>query len=108
MAFTADAVQRSDVSLEGAELVICAPKNMSMALKDAGLQKIVNQLFGKPVKIRVEASENDAAPKTTCVTEKTADEDGELRQRALSHPGVKRFQELFPGAQIRAVRNLNE
>ncbi len=32
----------------------------------------------------------------------------EVRERALSHPGVKRFQELFPGAQIRTVRNLNE
>jgi hypothetical protein len=26
----------------------------------------------------------------------------------LSHPDVKRFQELFPGAQVRTVRNLNE
>jgi hypothetical protein len=31
-----------------------------------------------------------------------------LRERALEHPGVKRFQELFPDAQVRTVRNLNE
>ena len=34
--------------------------------------------------------------------------DDNVTERALSHPGVKRFQELFPGAHVRAVRNLNE
>jgi hypothetical protein len=32
----------------------------------------------------------------------------EVSQRALSHPDVQRFQELFPDAQVRAVRNLKE
>jgi len=35
-------------------------------------------------------------------------DENDSRQRALSHPGVMRFQELFPGAQVRTVRNLNE
>jgi len=38
---------------------------------------------------------------------KQAGED-EVSQRALAHPEVRRFQELFPGAQVRAVRNLKE
>jgi hypothetical protein len=32
----------------------------------------------------------------------------EAAERALSHPDVKRFQELFPESQVRAVRNLKE
>jgi hypothetical protein len=32
----------------------------------------------------------------------------ETTQRALAHPDVQRFQELFPDAQVRAVRNLKE
>jgi hypothetical protein len=29
-------------------------------------------------------------------------------ERALSHPEVRRFQETFPDAQVRVVRNLKE
>jgi hypothetical protein len=32
----------------------------------------------------------------------------EASERALAHPEVKRFQELFPESQVRAVRNLKE
>jgi hypothetical protein len=34
--------------------------------------------------------------------------DDEAARRALEHPEVKRFQETFPGSQVRAVRNLKE
>jgi len=30
----------------------------------------------------------------------------DVSERALAHPEVKRFQETFPDAQVRAVRNL--
>ena len=105
--FTADAVQRSEVSLEGAELAIRAPKTMLLALKDPSLQRVASELLAKPVRVRVEAGENLS---TAPVTAPSADSgsDASLRERALSHPGVKRFQELFPDAQVRTVRNLNE
>jgi hypothetical protein len=32
----------------------------------------------------------------------------DVSERALAHPEVKRFQELFPDAQVRVVRNLKE
>ena len=32
----------------------------------------------------------------------------EAAERALAHPEVKRFQELFPESQVRQVRNLKE
>jgi hypothetical protein len=105
--FTADAVQRSEVSLEGAELLIRAPKTMLLALKDPSLQRIASELLAKSVRVRVEAGENlSSAPVATPFADSGS--DASLRERALSHPGVKRFQELFPDAQVRTVRNLNE
>ena len=32
----------------------------------------------------------------------------DVTERALAHPEVKRFQETFPDAQVRVVRNLRE
>jgi hypothetical protein len=58
------------------------------------------------VRIRFEPTASAVAPAP--VEKAPAAEESELRQRALSHPGVKRFQELFPEAQVRAVRNLSE
>ncbi|MGH9696203.1 MAG: DNA polymerase III subunit gamma/tau, partial [Bryobacteraceae bacterium] len=63
------------------------------------------QILGKPVRIRFEAAAIAVAP---VQVEKAPAEESDLRRRALSHPGVKRFQELFPEAQVRAVRNLSE
>lgn len=105
--FTADAIQRSEVSLQGAELVIRAPKTMLLALKDPALQRVASEIVGKAIRVRVEAGENlSTAPVSAPSAESGTDTS--LRQRALSHPGVKRFQELFPDAQVRTVRNLNE
>jgi hypothetical protein len=74
-------------------------------LKDKSIERLASQILGKPVRIRFEPAAVVAAP---VKIEKTPAEESELRQRALSHPGVKRFQELFPEAQVRAVRNLSE
>ena len=69
-------------------------------------------LLGRPVKVRVEVDANRTAPSGAAAgserkeTQMPADDN--VTERALSHPGVKRFQELFPGAHVRAVRNLNE
>ena len=35
-------------------------------------------------------------------------EDDATAERALAHPEVQRFQELFPDSQVRTVRNLKE
>ena len=107
MKFTADAIQSAEVSLQGAELLIRAPKSMMMALKDQKLPAIASQVAHKSVRLKLEVGENPTVtPLTT--EEKTQSEEGSVRQRALSHPGVKRFQEIFPDAHVRAVRNLNE
>ena len=106
LAFSADAIAQAEIELRGSDMVIRAPKAMLLALKDAAVQRLASDVAGKAVRVKVEAGENMtvAAPAPS----NPADGDEGLRERALSHPGVKRFQELFPGAQVRAVRNLNE
>jgi DNA polymerase III subunit gamma/tau len=112
---SADAVQHSDVQLEGTELVFTTAKTFMLSLKDAAVAKAASTLAGKPVKIRVNVDANRVAAPT--INTSGTDEAGnalptppanDLSERALSHPGVKRFQELFPGSHVRAVRNLNE
>ncbi len=107
MDHSADAVQHSEVRLQGSELLVRAPKPMIMLLKDPKVESIAAQVAQKPVRLRVEAGEN-IAPAPVAFVEKPAGEVSDVRQRALSHPSVKRFQEIFPGAQVRTVRNLNE
>jgi DNA polymerase-3 subunit gamma/tau len=109
--FTADAVQHSQVKLEGNELLIRAPKSRHMALKDLAVARIASELAGRNLKIRIETAD-DLGPESTAIpvaADRAENQnETELRARALSHPSVKRFQELFPDAQVRAVRNLNE
>jgi hypothetical protein len=105
--FTADAVLAAELSLQNTELLIRAPKKLLLSLQESKLPTIASEVIGKRVSIRLEAgSVQQDAPsnedKTTLV------EGSDVRERALSHPGVKRFQELFPDAQVRTVRNLNE
>lgn len=105
---TADALQSSEVRLEGSELVIRAPKPMTLTLREPAVQRIASQAIGKAVRVRVEAGENLASGQNASAESDPHAHEEEIRQRALSDPGVKRFQELFPGAQVRTVRNLNE
>ena len=105
---TADALQLSEVRLNGSELVIRAPKNRAFTLREPVVQRVASEVTRKTVRVRLEIGEDMTAATAGSPAEKAAPEDSEVRQRALSHPDVKRFQELFPGAQVRTVRNLNE
>jgi hypothetical protein len=104
---SADAVQQSELRLDGSELVVKAPKSLALALKDPSVQRVATQIIGRPVRLRIEVGEGIKTASTP-VSEHSGPSETELRERALSHPGVKRFQELFPDAQVRTVRNLNE
>jgi DNA polymerase-3 subunit gamma/tau len=109
LSFSADAVARAELKLEGGTLFIRAPKSAMLSLRDAGVHLAASQIAGRAVKVNLEVAEDVAAappPKSPALN--GSDTDDKLRERALSHPEVKRFQELFPGAQVRAVRNLNE
>jgi len=104
--FSADAILQADVSAQGSDLLVRGAKTLSLPLKDPAIQRVASQVLGKPVRVRFEVGDSSKA--VVPVPARSTGEDSELRARALSHPGVKRFRELFPDAQVRTVRNLNE
>ena len=108
---SADAVQHANVRVEGAEVVFTAPKTFSLGLRDSAVTKAVSDILGRPVKVRVEVDATMTAPTGAAEPNEnstSAVANNDFTNRALSHPGVKRFQELFPDAHVRAVRNLND
>jgi hypothetical protein len=109
---SADAVQQANVQVTGAEVVFTSAKSFMLGLKDAAVAKAASALLSRPVKVRIKIDASMAVPTSPALdadrNEAQLPGDNNVTQRALSHPGVKRFQELFPGAHVRAVRNLNE
>ena len=103
MQFTADAVEHSQITETNNELLFVTPEEFKLSLNEKDILKIVQKLAGRPMRIRITLGAPDAA-KVTKV--KPAQDD--VSERALAHPEVQRFQEMFPDAQVRVVRNLKE
>ncbi len=103
MQFTADAVEHSQITETNNELLFVTPEEFKLSLNEKDILKIVQKIAGRPMRIRITLGAPDAA-KVTKV--KPAQDD--VSERALAHPEVQRFQEMFPDAQVRVVRNLKE
>ncbi len=110
MPFTADAIEHSEVSEVNGELQIIAPKEFSLSMNEKDLQKALQQIGAKPMRVKITLGDATAKPGAQPVTKGPAanPKEDEVAQRALSHPEVRRFQEVFPDAQVRAVRNLKD
>jgi hypothetical protein len=78
-----------------------------MFLKDPVLEATVKRVTGRPVRVTVKVGEVNA-PAAMSTAAPTPAVKSDTAERALSHPEVKRFQELFPDAQVRTVRDLKE
>jgi len=104
----ADAVEHCEVTETPTEVVFTTAKMYQLFLKDAALDAAVKQVIGGPRRITVKVGEVAAPAVATAAAPKAPSVEGETAERALAHPEVQRFQELFPGAQVRAVRNLKE
>jgi len=102
--FSADAIAQSDVALVNGELQITAAKNFQL---DLGREEILTALkhLGYPA-LRFKVNFGEVKTAAAALPEAAPRED-ELTERALSHPEVKRFRELF-GGEVRTVRNLKE
>jgi DNA polymerase-3 subunit gamma/tau len=103
----ADAVEHAAVSESSTEVVFMAPRLYEMFLKDAKLEAAVREQVGRPVRVVVRVGEAFAAPSLASPPPAVPADDS-IAERALAHPEVQRFQELFPGSQVRAIRNLKE
>ena len=53
MAFTADAIEHSEVVEANGELRFTTPREFSIAMKEADINQAVRQIVGKPLKIKV-------------------------------------------------------
>jgi DNA polymerase-3 subunit gamma/tau len=98
----ADAVEHSALAESSTELVFTAPKMYQMFLKQAEFGPVAQRVAGRPVRVTVKVGEPVQAPAAVPPRE------DEAAGRALANPEVKRFQEVFPDSQVRAVRNLKE
>ena len=109
MTYSADAIEHSQVIESDGELHVITPKNFSLAVKPEEIQKAIAQLGGGRRKVRISLVEAAATgPEASGGTGQVQESDDEVTRRALSHPEVQRFREVFPDAEIRAVRNLKE
>ena len=100
----ADALEHSQLAESDNELVFTTPKMYQMYLKQKEFEAAVRAVVGRPVRITIKVGEVAQAP-VAAAAPKTEDE---VTSRALSHPEVQRFQEMFPDSQVRTVRNLKE
>ncbi len=107
MAFTADAVEHSRMVEGTGELQFTTPPNLMLGMQTADIQKGLQHINGGRWKIKVTAGEADAAGPAKQSQPAQAAED-ETTRRALAHPDVQRFREVFPDSEVRVVRNLKD
>lgn len=108
MPFTADAIEHSEVRQAGADVECIVPKEFSLAVSESDLKKGFEKALGRVPRLRITVGtpQVQAVPLAKPAGPPPGDQDA--TERALADPGVKRFQELFPDAQVRTVRNLKE
>ena len=104
----ADALEHSEVVENGGEIVFTTPKMYQMFLKDAAFEAAVKRVVGKPARITIKVGEINRSVDPPPSSSPGATAPDAAAERALGHPEVQKFQELFPGSQVRAVRNLRE
>jgi len=107
MTFIADALEHAEVREDNGELHLIGPREFTLALRSGDLKKLAEEVAGRPLKIKVSTGEEVAASASPAAGTGD-DEEQAARRRALEHPEVQRFRELFPGSQVRVVRNLKE
>jgi DNA polymerase-3 subunit gamma/tau len=102
----ADALEHSEVAESPNELVFTTPKMYQLYLKQAEFEAAAKRVAGRPVRVTVKIG--DAARTPAATAPSAPKREDEATVRALEHPEVKRFQEMFPDAQVRTVRNLKD
>jgi DNA polymerase-3 subunit gamma/tau len=120
---TADAIEASEIVEQNGVLMITAPNRLHEISLKSDLGPAIEKITGRAMKLQIKVGQvatsansaalakpeaavggsgNAAAAQSGNATEDAA------RERALAHPGVQKFQEMFPEGVIRQVRNLKE
>jgi hypothetical protein len=105
MQFTADAIEHSAITEANGELHFTTPEEFKLAMAEKDILKVVQKVAGRPMRIKITLGSPAASQPPQAALKPVQDDAAE---RALAHPEVQRFQEMFPGAQVRVVRNLKE
>lgn len=106
-AFTLDAVEHAEVVQSAGGVEFIAPRNQMLALRGKHIEQGLTKILGRVPRITITQGEGEAGGGEQAAAAKAAD-DTETMERALEHPAVRRFQEIFPGARVMGVRNLKE
>jgi hypothetical protein len=107
-AHLADAVENASIAVAGGDLNVVAPKSYALYFKDPGFDQAVSEVFGRPLRLKLTIPEAGAGPQAVSLAAPPKSEaEDEVTGRALSHPEVRRFREVF-GGEVRKVRNLKE
>jgi hypothetical protein len=103
--FSADAIAQAEVALVNNELIITAPKQFQLDLGREEILTALKQLGHPALRFKVVFGEVKTARRP--VPRSPRRQEDEVTGRALAHPEVQRFRELF-GGEVRTVRNLKE
>ncbi len=104
--YSSDAMGQSNAALVNNELIIHAPKTFQLDLGHEEIRTALKQLGHPTLRFKVIFGDVTATPAAKPAP-KAAPAQDEVTERALNHPDVQRFRELF-GGEVRNVRNLKE
>jgi DNA polymerase-3 subunit gamma/tau len=105
--FSADAMGSAKAALVNNELLITAPKQFQLDLGREEILAALKQIGHPTLRFKVVFGEVKAGTDAQPAKPAQSLAKDEVTERALGHPEVKRFQELF-GGEVRTVRNLKE
>jgi DNA polymerase III subunit gamma/tau len=100
----ADALEHTQLAESPNELIFTTPKMYQLYLKQPEFEAAAKRLAGRPVRVTIKIGDAAAAAPVAAAPKR----EDEATARALSHPVVKRFQDVFEDAQVRTVRNLKD
>jgi DNA polymerase-3 subunit gamma/tau len=101
----ADAVENARMTSNASDLSIVTAKSYERYFKDRVFEEAVREIFGKALRIKIASGE--AGPAAAAIVPAPSAGEDQATSRAMAHPEVRRFQEVF-GGEIRKVRNLKE
>jgi len=101
----ADAVENARITLNTPDLAIVTGKSYERYFKDRVFEEAVREVLGKALRVKIVIG--DAGPASAAIVPVVSAGEDQATGRALDHPEVRRFQEVF-GGEIRKVRNLKE
>ena len=104
----ADAVENARITVAGADLQVLSAKSYALYFRDRGFEEAVRECFGRPLRVRFEIGDGAAPAEPAPGSAPPPVTEDQATSRALSHPEVQRFREVFPAGEVRKVRNLKE